>query len=73
MKRNKVLDGLAELDKGSMGWFFGFKLHVVVNEHGDLLGVCLTARNVDDRKPVPQFAETLLKLFADRGYISRLC
>lgn len=72
IKRNKVFEESAKRGKGSMGWFYGFKLHLVVNEYGELLGVRLTAGNVDDRKPIPQFAATLFgKLFADRGYISK--
>ena len=54
-----------------MGWFFGFKLHLVINECGELLAVTLTPGNVDDRKPVPSLARRLAgKLFGDKGYIS---
>jgi hypothetical protein len=54
-----------------MGWFFGFKLHLAVNDRGDLLACCLTAGNVDDRKPVPQMVKRLRgKLIGDRGYVS---
>ena len=53
-----------------MGWFFGFKLHLVVNDAGELLRVALTPGNIDDRKPVPRLARTLFgKLFADKGYL----
>ena len=55
-----------------MGWFYGFKLHLVVNEHGEILTFQLTPGNVDDRKPVPFLSKGLFgKLFADRGYISQ--
>ena len=54
-----------------MGWFYGFKLHLVVNDQGAILAFFLTAGNVDDRQPVPQLAKALFgKLFADKGYIS---
>ncbi len=54
-----------------MGWFFGFKLHLAVNDRGDLLACCLTPGNVDDRTPVPVMVKQLRgKLFGDRGYIS---
>ena len=56
-----------------MGYFFGFKLHVVINDRGELLGVQLTPGNVDDRRPVPELVKGLFgKLFGDRGYISKV-
>ena len=61
----------ARRGKTSMGWFFGFKLHLAVNDRGDLLACCLTPGNIDDRTPVPQLVKQLRgKLFGDRGYIS---
>ena len=39
--------------KSSMGWFYGFKLHLIVNDRGELLAVQRTPGNTDDRKPVP--------------------
>jgi len=63
---------LAERGKTSTGWFFGFKLHLVVNDQGELLQFCITPGNIDDRKPVPRLAKKLFgKLFGDRGYISQ--
>ena len=54
-----------------MGWFFGFKLHLVINECGELLAVQLTPGNIDDRQPVPSLTRQLVgKLFGDKGYIS---
>lgn len=58
--------------KGSLGWFYGFKLHLVVNDEGELLTCCLTAGNIDDRQPAPALLEQLWgKLFADKGYIAQ--
>ena len=69
---HKVFDGLAARGKTSTGWFFGFKLHLVINDRGELLNVLLTPGNVDDRKPVPQLVHELFgKVFGDRGYISK--
>jgi transposase len=69
---HKVFAGLAERGKTSTGWFFGFKLHLIFNDRGELLNVMLTPGNVDDRKPVPKMARRLFgKLFADKGYISQ--
>ncbi|MBF6651278.1 IS982 family transposase, partial [Methylobacter sp. BlB1] len=58
--------------KSSTGWFYGFKLHLIVNDQGEILSFCITPGNVDDRKPVPDLVKSLTgKLFGDRGYISR--
>ena len=70
--RNKVFAGIAARGKTSTGWFYGFKLHLVVNDMGEVLGFCVTPGNVDDRVPVPKMVRSLIgKLFGDRGYISR--
>ena len=69
---HKVFQGLAQRGKSSTGWFFGFKLHLIINDRSELLGVRLTPGNVDDRLPVPEMAKGLFgKLFGDRGYISQ--
>lgn len=70
--RHKVFAGLAQRAKSSMGWFLGFKLHLIVNECGALLSFRLTPGNVDDRQPLPALAMGLWgKLFADKGYLSQ--
>jgi hypothetical protein len=72
IQRHKVFAGLAARGKSSMGWFYGFKLHLVVNEHGEILAFQLTPGNVDDRQPVPVLFQDLFgKVFADKGYISK--
>lgn len=72
INRHKVFAGLATRGKTSMGWFFGFKLHLVVNDQGELLGCYLTAGNIDDRKPALHLAKELFgKLIGDKGYISQ--
>lgn len=69
---HKVFAGLAGRGKTSTGWFFGFKLHLVINDRGELLNVLLTPGNVDDRKPVPRLVRKLFgKIFGDKGYISQ--
>ena len=72
INRHKVFKGLASWGKCSMGWFYGFKLHLVTNEIGDLLSFYITPGNVDDRKPLKILTKNLTgKLFGDRGYISK--
>jgi hypothetical protein len=72
--RNRVFKDFAQTGKSTMGWFYGFKLHLACNDKGELLSFCLTSGNVDDRDP--QTLKTLTKnlfgkLFADKGYISQ--
>jgi Transposase DDE domain len=69
---HKVFAGLAQRGKGSMGWFYGFKLHLVINDRGELLGLTLTPGQVDDRRPVRKLVRQLWgKLFGDRGYLGQ--
>ena len=68
---HKVFKAVARRGKTSMGWFYGFKLHLVVNDRGELLAFRITPGNVDDREPVPELTQGLTgKLIGDRGYIS---
>ena len=70
--RHKVFAGIATRGKTTMGWFYGFKLHLIVNDQGEILACRLTPGNVDDRKPLPDLAKTLFgQLFGDKGYISQ--
>ena len=71
---HKTFRGIAQRGKCSMGWFFGFKLHLVCNERGELLSFMITPGDIDDRKPLDYkpFVEFLYgKLFADKGYIGK--
>jgi len=71
ISQHRVFATDARRGKTSMGWFYGFKLHLAVNDRGELLACCLTPGNVDDRAPVPQLVKRLRgRLFGDRGYIS---
>lgn len=72
IKRNKVFKHLAKQGCTSMGWFFGFKLHLIINDKGELLAVHLTPGNTDDRKPIDSLTKNLFgKLFGDKGYLSQ--
>jgi transposase len=72
IRRHKVFAGMAKRGKSSTGWFFGFKLHVVINHVGELLKIKLTPGNVDDRKALKQMLDCVCgKLFADKGYIAQ--
>ena len=72
--RNKVFRDYAERGKSTMGWYFGFKLHLICNERGELLNFMLTKANVDDRNidVFNRLSDNVFgKLFADKGYISQ--
>lgn len=72
--QHKTFKGIAERGQCSIGWFYGFKLHIICNDMGQLVDVYLTPGNVDDRKPLKSkvFINKLWgKLFGDKGYISK--
>ncbi len=71
---HRVFSEYAKIGKSSMGWFHGFKLHLIINDKGEILSFCLTSGNVDDRDEAVMDSltkEIFGKLFADRGYISQ--
>jgi len=68
---HKVFKEIAKRGKISTGWFYGLKLHLVINDQGEIMAWMITSGNVDDRKPVPTMCEGLSGLlFGDRGYTS---
>jgi hypothetical protein len=72
--RNKVFEGLAQRGKSSMGWFYGFKLHLIINEFGEIVNFIFSKGNVDDRNEsiISSLVKNVKgKLFGDRGYISK--
>jgi hypothetical protein len=72
--RNKVFAGIATTGKSTMGWFHGFKLHIMINDKGELLDFVITQANVDDRTPLKtdNFLKNIFgSLYADKGYISK--
>ncbi|MEM0941883.1 MAG: IS982 family transposase, partial [Bacteroidota bacterium] len=74
IKRNKVFKGIATTGKSTMGWFHGFKRHLVINDKGEILNFMITQGHVDDREPLKNqaFVKALKgKLFADKGYVSK--
>ncbi|EDX83800.1 Transposase, IS4 family protein [Synechococcus sp. PCC 7335] len=70
--QHRVCRDTAARGKTSVGWFYGFKLHLVVSDCGELLGATLTPGNTDDRQPVVDLLSELHgKVFADKGYVSK--
>ena len=53
-----------------MGFFYGFKLHLVINEKGEFIALKMTKGNLDDRVPV--LARDLTGfIYDDKGYIKQ--
>lgn len=74
IKRNKTFKGIAKVSKSTMGWFYGFKLHLIINDKGEILSFFLTQGNVDDRDitVLTNMTKDLFgKLFGDKGYLSK--
>jgi len=72
IRRNRVFQGLASRGKTTMGWFYGFKLHLIVNHVGELLSFTINKGNTDDRVPVMNLCKNISgKLYGDKGYISQ--
>ena len=70
--RNKVFKETAKLGKSSMGWFYGFKLHLIINDSGEILSCQITPGNVDDRTNLSSMTQGITgKMFGDKGYIKK--
>ena len=69
--QHRQFAGIAARGKTTLGWFYGFKLHIIVSDRGELLAWQVTPGNIDDRRPAPKLARRLFgKLFGDLGYLS---
>ena len=78
IKAHRVFHQMAQRGKTSVDWFYGFKLHLAINDRGErtcphlLLNVALSPGNVDDRKPVQKLLQKHQgKFYGDKGYISK--
>lgn len=72
IQAHRVFKDVAHRGQTSVGWFYGFKLHLVINHLGELLGMRLTPGNTDDRQPVPEMVKRVWgKLVGDKGYLSQ--
>src|SRR5215213_2331240 len=70
--RHKVFDGLAARGKTSMGWFYGLKLHFVINHKGQIMALKITPGNTADSTVLDEITRHLAgKLYADKGYIGQ--
>lgn len=74
INNNRVFNGIATTGRSTMGWFHGFKLHLIVNDKGEVLDFVITQANVDDRQPLKEgnvLKRIFGSLYADKGYISK--
>ena len=74
IKRNKVFKAIAKVGKSTMGWFFGFKLHLIINDKGEILSFYLSQGNTSDNntKIITKMAKEIFgKVFGDKGYINK--
>ena len=72
ISRNRVFQGMAKRGRTTMGWFFGFKLHLLINHKGQIMAFRITDGSRDDRKPLEDMTAALQgKIFADKGYVSK--
>ena len=72
ISRNRVFKNIAARGKTTMGWFFGLKLHLVINHKGSIVAVKITPGNIDDRSVLDDMTKHLKgSIFADKGYISK--
>mgnify|MGYP001161933896 CR=1 FL=1 len=70
----RILTPVATKGKTTLGWFFGFKLHIIINDKGEIISFVVIQGNVDDRHPLSMesfISKVSGKLYADRGYVSQ--
>lgn len=71
ISRNRVFKGLAKRGKTTAGWFYGFKLHLIINDKGEILSFQLTPGNISDISMAETLSQNIFgKLYGDKGYIS---
>jgi hypothetical protein len=60
------------LNVAKQDWFYGFKLHIIINDEGELINCFISSGNLDDRKGLLKMANSLNgNVFADKGYLSK--
>lgn len=71
IQRNKVFSGWAKRGKTTAGWFYGLKLHLIINELGEILAFQLTPGNRSDISVLEKLSKGVFgRLFGDKGYVS---
>ncbi|MFV9869082.1 MAG: transposase [Rickettsia conorii subsp. raoultii] len=69
---NQVFGNIAKIGMSSYGWFMGFKLHIVINNKGQIMAVKITKANSSDLSVASSITTELKgKIFGDKAYISK--
>lgn len=74
ISNHKTFSGLAKRGHSSIDWFYGFKLHMIINDKSEIVAIKITKGNYDDRKAFEEMAikkDLKGKVYADKGYISK--
>lgn len=69
---HKTMKNLAKRGHTSLGFFFGLKLHLVINVYGEICSFAITPGNVSDNNgDILSFLTKFLrgKMYGDKGYI----
>lgn len=73
ISKNKTFDSLAARGKSSIDWFYGFKLHIIINCKSQIVAIKITKGDKDDRAALFDMVKAKGmkgKIYADKGYIS---
>lgn len=69
---HEVCKGIANRGMSSMGWFYGFKLHIICNELMQILDYRITSGNTDDRDGLAMIWNHIFGIIvADAGYLGK--
>jgi hypothetical protein len=69
---HKVMKGLAKIGKTTKGWFYGFKLHIVINTKGEIVDLRFTRGNKADISVLDELTKDIAgSIFGDKAYISK--
>ncbi|WHP06129.1 IS982 family transposase [Acinetobacter corruptisaponis] len=71
-KEHHALDDIASRGKSSMGWFYGCKLHLLMNHQGEIVNSDISNGHIADIRKVEKLVDGLsARVYGDRGYISQ--
>lgn len=69
---HKVCRKYASKSKSTMGWFYGFKLHIICNELMQILNLKITTATTDERKALEMmWINVFGTIVADAGYVGK--